>query len=226
MSKRLQIEGLTIGYQNPIVSEINADFDSAEIAIVLGSNGSGKSTLLKTITGLIPSLAGNVYLNGKSIDALSKKDRSTTISFALNTIVSVNITAGEFLSFSNLFQALSQIELHEIYERFQINHLLDKPLNSISDGQRQMVSVARCIVQNTPIIYLDEPTAFLDYQNIQKVLSIVQYYAQNGKTFLINTHDRVWIEEIANKKIYGIREGQFVNVSDRPNWDDLKHEFA
>ncbi|MBP7477009.1 MAG: ABC transporter ATP-binding protein [Chitinophagales bacterium] len=226
MSKLLHIDHLCIGYSKTLVSNVQAVFEPNEISIVLGVNGSGKTTLLKTIAGLMSPLSGDIFYKGNSINVLTRKDLSTMISFTLNSNVSANITVQEFLSFSNINQAYNQDNLNEIFDQFQVAPFLHKHLHSISDGQRQMVSIARCIVQNTPIVYLDEPTAFLDYKNVRNVMSMVQFYATSGKSFIINTHDRVWIEELERKKIYGISQCCFKNLTDRPNWDSLKNEFA
>ncbi|MBK7958168.1 MAG: ABC transporter ATP-binding protein [Bacteroidetes bacterium] len=171
-------------------------------------------------------LSGDIFYKGNSINVLTRKDLSAMISFTLNSNVAANISVQEFLSFSNINPTLDQHNLNEIFDQFQLAPFLHKSLHSISDGQRQMVSIARCIVQNTPIVYLDEPTAFLDYKNVRNIMSIVQFYANSGKSFIINTHDRVWIEELESKKIYGISQGCFKDLTDRPNWDSLKNEFA
>lgn len=226
MSKLLHIDHLCIGYSQALVSNVQAVFESNEISIILGVNGSGKTTLLKTIAGLLSPISGDIFYKGNSINLLTRKDLSAMISFTLNSNIAANITVQEFLSFSNINPTFDQDNLNEIFDQFQLAPFLHKPLHSISDGQRQMVSIARCIVQNTPIVYLDEPTAFLDYKNVRNIMSIVQFYANNGKSFIINTHDRVWIEELERKNIYGISQGCFKDLTNSPNWDSLKNEFA
>lgn len=218
----IEVENLQIGFgKNTLVESINMALNKGEIALVLSANGAGKSTLLKSLSGLIPFLSGSISIDGKSISNCSSIDWSKKISFHLNSIIPTKLTVEEILKFSSVHD---HVGLDSILNELGIIHLKTKYIDEISDGQRQLVMLARCLAQDTPIIYLDEPTAFLDFINSKIVMNAVLKITAEGKIFIVNTHDRIWMDAQPNK-IFGIKNKQWLDKLEDKNWEKIMEEI-
>jgi iron complex transport system ATP-binding protein len=199
----MQTQSLTIGYtegENHKVLQRNRNLSisKGEIISLMGQNGVGKTTFIKTITGLHPSLEGDVHYQNVAIEQLSKQTLSKKISVVLNEKpFAANLSVVELIGlgrhpYSNWLGRLSTLDKEAIdtaITQTKINYLANKKLYQLSDGQFQKVMIARALAQDTDLIILDEPTAHLDLNNKIEIMLLLRTIAENGKGILISTHD-------------------------------------
>lgn len=195
----IQFENVAIGYQDELLCQsIHWEIAKGTLNLLLGANGKGKSTLLKGLMNSHSILSGSIFINDKNINSYSLQDLSQTISLLpANTSVIDGITVYELLSFSRipyktLFQNIlpeDDLKIKEASERVGISNLLNKYYSELSDGQKQKVNIARCLVQETPIIILDEPTSHLDIVTKFQIFELLKTLAKKGKTIICTTHD-------------------------------------
>lgn len=201
----IHLDRLYIGYAQKkdsirtVAADINATAQAGMLTCLLGRNGAGKSTLLQTITGRLRPLAGEVTYDDISIAALSPRQRARMVSIVLTRQPSdVAITTQELVAlgrhpYTNYFGTLSAQDRHYVadaMEKTHISHLARRPIAQLSDGERQRALIAKALAQQTPVIILDEPTAFLDYPGRIDTMTLLRDLAHGeGKTILLATHD-------------------------------------
>ena len=215
MSKEtIRIENLTIGYPGKsdvkvVAQGINASIFSGELTCLLGANGVGKSTLLRTLSAFQPKLAGNIQILGKELSTYTDKQLSRLISVVLTEKPDIrNMTVDELVGLGRSpytgFWGTLQKEDKEIVDRsielVGITALKGRMIQTLSDGERQKVMIAKALAQETPVIYLDEPTAFLDYPSKVEMMQLLhQLSRQTDKTIFLSTHDLELALQIADK---------------------------
>ena len=204
-SEILSINDLTIGYsdrglrENKVFSNINLNARKGELIVLIGRNGIGKSTLLRSIARLQESLSGDIAIFGKPYKAISRNQFAKWMSFVSTEIISVSnlkvfdlVSLGRF-PYTNWFGKLNSEDIKLINEALELvgmENFAEKNVNEISDGERQRVLIARTLAQNTEIIVLDEPTAFLDLPNKYEIIHILNRLANKKKKLIIlTTHD-------------------------------------
>ncbi|MFI3165226.1 MAG: ABC transporter ATP-binding protein [Bacillota bacterium] len=190
-----QVENMCVGYNNkPLISEINIKLERGEILTLIGPNGSGKSTILKSITGHLQKISGDVFLCGKSMDEIERKEKATKISVVLTERITpelmtvFDIVASARYPYTNSFGMLTACDkkiVWECIEKVGISDICDKDFLRISDGQRQKVMLARAICQQPEIIILDEPTSFLDIKHKIELLNILSQMAKEKNIAVI-----------------------------------------
>lgn len=201
----LKIENLTTGYGDKTVScGLEAVVQPGVLTCLLGENGAGKSTLLRTIAGLQPPLGGRVLLctdGGPVTDTatLSRSARSRLISVVLTEHPDMQmVTAGELvgmgrLPYTGFFGGLTAADRQLVDQAMELTgtqRFASRQINSLSDGERQKVMIAKALAQQTPVILLDEPTAFLDYPSKVEMMVLLRRLArEEGLTILLSTHD-------------------------------------
>lgn len=198
---KITLEQLSIGYKGyaPVVSGINVEIRSGELTCLIGSNGIGKSTLLKTLTGFLPKLGGRLLLDGRDIDGLTTCERSKLISIVLtykpdvqNLSVTEMVGMGRmpYTGFWGKLGVEDQTIVAQSIEMVGITKLKDRMIQTLSDGERQKVMIAKALAQQTPIILLDEPTAFLDFRSKVEMLQLLHRLAvETDKVIFLSTHD-------------------------------------
>lgn len=197
--KVITLQALKAGYQNkPLLNEVDASLKENQLVLLVGANGKGKSTLLKTISGHLPVIDGTVRMNDLPLEELSLIERARRITFLPAKLeVTQDVKVSDLLEFARIpylkrLKGLSE-EDHRVIERvvndLGISMWLDKSYNHLSDGERQVVNIARCLVQETQLIILDEPTAHLDIVNKHKVFKLLKEQCKNGKSIICATHD-------------------------------------
>lgn len=200
----LSTSNLSIGYatkkgKNTIASDLNLSLEAGKLIALVGANGIGKSTLLRTLTGIQKPLDGKVNLNSKSIHDFDAKDLAQNLSVVLTEkLPPSNLTVFELIAlgrqpYTNWLGKLSPEDYQKINQAValtHIEHLLDKKHYEISDGQLQIVLIARALAQDTPLIFLDEPTTHLDLPHKVSVFKLLKKLSQEtDKCILFSTHD-------------------------------------
>lgn len=194
----IEIKNSTFGYSTPL---LKADLTLAKGSVyaLVGKNGSGKTTFLHSIAGNIRLLTGEIKINQRNISELSLKEKSVMIAFIETRFPSIHfMTAYEFVSlgrfpYTGLLGRLSKVDFEIIDKTFAllgIEKLKDKFTSEISDGEKQMLQVAKALVQETDCILLDEPMAFLDYSNKRILIEkLTQISREFNKCVLLSSHD-------------------------------------
>lgn len=200
MKPPLHTTGLAIGYPNrPLITEAEFALRSGELVALIGVNGGGKSTLLHTLAGLHPPKAGEVFYSGERLGGMSAVDRARLVALVLTgspaaglmdvrTIVAMGRQpwTGHFGRLSEEDQRI----IHNALDAVEVRHLATRSLRELSDGEAQRVMIARALAQDTPIMLLDEPMAFLDLVNRVRLLRTLRTLAHSGKkAILLSTHD-------------------------------------
>lgn len=224
----IQLKDLSIGYKlhngktKTIASHINASVESGMLTCLIGRNGTGKSTLLRTMTGFIPPLEGQVILEGRDLSMLSATERARIISIVLTERPETdNITVNELvgmgrLPYTNFWGTLQEEDRQIVDDAMQmigIYELRNRKTGTLSDGEKQKAMIGKAIAQQTPVIILDEPTAFLDYPSKQETMLLLHQLAQElNKTIFLSTHDLNIAYQVADKiwcmgNDYGLRIG-------------------
>ena len=203
-NETIHIERLSIGYPGKggvkVVAEgICAGINSGELTCLLGANGVGKSTLLRTLSAFQPKLGGEIFIQGKEIDTYTDKQLSRVISVVLTEKCDIrNMTVTELIGlgrspYTGFWGTLSKEDKAVVGDSVSlvgISHLAHRMVHTLSDGERQKVMIAKALAQQTPVIYLDEPTAFLDYESKSATLSLLRSIAHDmGKIVVASTHD-------------------------------------
>ena len=198
---QITLSHLSVGYKvgHAVVSDINLTLQSGKLASLIGANGVGKSTLLKTLTGFLPKLEGSLLLDGKDISEFSQRALARQISIVLTQKPDVqNLTVEEIIGlgrspytgFFGKLHANDQQIVDESITVVGIEKLKNRMIQTLSDGERQKVMIAKALAQQTPIIFLDEPTAFLDFSSKVETFQLLQRMAHEmGKLVLLSTHD-------------------------------------
>ena len=202
------LQDLSIGYTQKhsvktVVSHINASIAQGELTCLLGSNGVGKSTLLRTLSAFQPKLSGSIMLNTSgqavALDTLTDKQLSRLIGVVLTEKPDVrNMTVREMVAlgrspYTGFWGTLSKDDYRIVDESIElvgIQVLSQRMVDTLSDGERQKVMIAKALAQRTPVIFLDEPTAFLDFPSKVEVMQLLRHLATTmQKTIFMSTHD-------------------------------------
>lgn len=212
----IEVKDLNIGYVSKkktvsVFSNINLSFNSGKLVGLIGDNGVGKSTLIKTLTGFIKPLAGTILIDKKDILAFSAYDLSKTISIvSTEKVGGFNLTVFDVVAlgrtpYISVFGKLNEIDIECVEKSLQtlsINHLRDKLIDELSDGQRQKVMIAKSLAQETSIIILDEPTAFLDYKSKHNLFEVLKSLCiEQNKLVLVSSHDIDLMEKYVTKSV-------------------------
>lgn len=201
----LSAKDLTVGYSDKkggsleVQSALNLELRAGELTSLMGQNGAGKSTLIRCLAGFAKPLMGEVSISGKPINRLSEREISKLVSVVLTENISqVGLSVYDLVStgrypYTGFFAKLSAEDHAKVEESLAIvgmNHFAHKMLNELSDGERQKVMVAKALAQETPIVILDEPTAFLDLPSRIELMHVLHQLAvDHGKAVLLSTHD-------------------------------------
>ena len=236
-NETIHIENLSIGYPGKsdvkvVADGICAGINSGELTCLLGANGVGKSTLLRTLSAFQPKLGGEIRIQGKEIESYTDKQLSRVISVVLTEKCDIrNMSVTELIGlgrspYTGFWGTLTK-EDRQVVERavalVGIPHLAHRMVHTLSDGERQKVMIAKALAQETPVIYLDEPTAFLDFPSKVEMMQLLHHLSrQTDKTIFLSTHDlelalqiadKIWLMDKANGVTIGTPEDLALNGS-------------
>ena len=222
----IEIKQLEIGYrikrkQTSVFKGLNASFQSGSLIGLIGDNGVGKSTLLKTLTGYLKPLHGSVLIQGENLESLSFEKKATLISIVTTEkIGGFNLTVYDVVAlgrtpYLSMFGKLMPDDIAVIersLERLGLASLKDTLMEELSDGQRQKVMIAKSLAQETPIILLDEPTAFLDYTSKHKLFEDLKVVSlEEKKLIIVSSHDIDLMQKYMTKALY-LKENNLFEV--------------
>lgn len=229
----LETKDLSIGYTGqavPLFEKQNLALYAGELVCFMGPNGIGKSTLIRTLAGLQKRIHGSIYIHTTNAElqqqiAVVLTDKITTPGMTVHEL----ITFGRY-PYLNWNVSLREDDIRiidEVIDQVNIRNIISKKLYQLSDGQLQMVMIARALAQTTPIILLDEPTAHLDLNNRVEIMRMLRNLARKtNKAILIATHeldlalqtaDYIWLAGNQKNIVTGIPEDLVLNGS----FDDI-----
>ncbi|WP_342546368.1 ABC transporter ATP-binding protein [Lysinibacillus sp. FSL K6-4013] len=197
---RLEVESIRVGYDDKtIVHDLSLQIPDGKITTIIGSNGCGKSTLLKAITRILKHESGQVILDGQNISKMKTKELAKELAILPQSPESAHgLTVEELVSYGRFpYQKgignLSQKDKEVIDWALQVTKTEDFRLQSVdalSGGQRQRVWIAMSLAQETDIIFLDEPTTYLDMAHQLEVLELLyKLNEEQGRTIVMVLHD-------------------------------------
>lgn len=195
----LELKNLQIGYKQLLFQIEELNLKSGQLVSVIGKNGTGKTTLLNTILGINNPLNGSISVEGRNIQHLTRNEKVSLFSY-----VSSKFEGVEYLSvydliamgrapYTNVLNQLREVDrkvIDNVIDKLNLSKLKDYSTSQISDGERQISVIGKALAQETRIVVLDEPTAFLDYTNRRKVIKLLREVAkEEDKLILITTHN-------------------------------------
>lgn len=196
----IRFQSLSLGYGSRIlIDSLSATVKRGELTALVGRNGTGKSTLLRAITGLGERKGGDILLGDKSIDSLSTAELATMVAFVTTDKVRIaNLRCRDVVAlgrapYTNWIGRMQEQDEEIVMRSMELvgmSDYADKTMDRMSDGECQRIMIARALAQQTPIILLDEPTAFLDMPNRYELCTLLQRLAhEEQKCILFSTHE-------------------------------------
>ena len=229
MNTAVKLENLTIGYEKKVIAaDICESLPKGELTCLLGPNGAGKTTLMRTVIGFLPPIAGTVEIAGQDLNAISPREMARLVSVVLTERPDLqNMTVRELAAmgrspYTGFFGRLSREDLEITDHALALTGALkfaDRRASTLSDGERQKTMIAKALAQQTPLILLDEPTAFLDYPSKVEIMTLLRRIChEEGTTVLLSTHDleialqtadRLWLMD----REHGVRTGTVASLA-------------
>jgi len=196
----VEVEDLSAGYGNGfVIHDLAFSLEAGEFVTILGKNGSGKSTLIKALLGLLKNVAGRAEVAGQDISRLNSRQIAKIVAYVPQmfdatfefTVLEI-IHMGRYAHQGRFERPRPEDEraIEEVMRSARVSPLKDKKLAHLSGGERQRVFIARALAQDTPLLFLDEPSSHLDisYQlDVYRILQRLQ--EEKGKTILCTEHN-------------------------------------
>lgn len=196
----IELKNLTTGYGEHIVARsINSIIPEGNLISLLGPNGVGKSTLLRTLCAFQPAISGDIIINGTSLQELTQAQLSRIISVVLTERLDVramtvhnlvSLGRSPYTGFWGRLDEEDERQVRQAIDQVGIPELYEREIGTLSDGELQKAMIAKALAQQTPIILLDEPTAFLDFPSKVEMMRMLHRLAHEmNKTIFLSTHD-------------------------------------
>ena len=196
----IELKNLTTGYGEHIVARnINSIIPEGNLISLLGPNGVGKSTLLRTLCAFQPAISGDIIINGTSLQELTQAQLSRIISVVLTERLDVramtvhnlvSLGRSPYTGFWGRLDEEDERQVRQAIDQVGISELYEREIGTLSDGELQKAMIAKALAQQTPIILLDEPTAFLDFPSKVEMMRMLHRLAHEmNKTIFLSTHD-------------------------------------
>lgn len=234
-----RVEKLTAGYdRKTILHDIDLKLLDGEISVIIGANGCGKSTLLKTMAKLIKPMSGEVILDGKAISKIPAKEFARTLGvLPQERVLPEGITVVDLISrgrypHHSLLSSMSKADYEavaEAMEMMDITAFANRDIEALSGGQKQRVWIAMALAQQTDILFLDEPTTFLDITYQVEILDLLtDLNRKYGTTIVMVLHDINLAVRYA-EHVFALKEGVLIaegKASSVITSDLIKEVFA
>ena len=196
----IRFENLTLGYgSRTLIDSLTASVSQGELTALVGRNGTGKSTLLRAIAGLEQTLGGEIFIGERPLADLTAAERASTIAFVTTEKVRIaNLRSRDVVAlgrapYTNWIGRMQKQDEEIVMQSIAavgMSDYADKTMDRMSDGECQRIMIARALAQQTPIILLDEPTAFLDMPNRYELCTLLRRLArEENKCILFSTHE-------------------------------------
>lgn len=196
----IRLHNISLGYDgHTLLREAEVRFTAATLTALVGRNGAGKSTLIRAIIGSEKALSGEIFIDNKPLAELSPAELSKRLAYVGTERIRIaNLTCREVVAmgrmpYTNWFGTLKRADF-EIVERsiaaVQMQQFADRDISTLSDGEAQRIMIAKALAQQSDIIILDEPSAFLDIPTRFEICRLLRHLAHDeGKCILFSTHD-------------------------------------
>lgn len=193
----ISAKNIVIGHSTPLSVPIDLELPASGLVVLIGRNGVGKSTLLRTLAGLLPPLSGEVYYGESPIAALSHRQRARSVALVSTERQAMgSMTVGEYvmlgrtpyLGWSASPSSKDRNRVEEVLSQLAMRAFATRRFDTLSDGERQRVLIARALVQDTSTILLDEPTSHLDIGGRVEIIQLLSKIASD-RSVMYSTHD-------------------------------------
>lgn len=209
---KLVVSSITVSYSKPVIENLSFSLTSGDVLLIEGRNGVGKTSILKAIAGLIKPLKGTISINNKNVLEVPHYERKKLVSLAQQlTYYSTPIKVIEFLEIgatSNSFIS-NWKRIKKFIRLLELDDLLIKPLNILSEGQKKLSLLCRTFIQGSIITLLDEPEAFLDTYNQNLLIKAIEELVKENKIIIIVSHNQSFYSKICNKKLSILDKNSF-----------------
>lgn len=215
----IEIKNLSAGYeQGNVLFDVNMEIPDGRVTVIVGPNGCGKSTLLKTLMGMNERSCGEILMDGEDIRIFSPRELAQKIAYLSQNKQIPELTAerlvlhGRFpyLSYPRRYRKEDLEIVYQAMERMGVRDLAEHPMNTLSGGTRQKIYIAMALAQDTPVIAMDEPTAFLDISYQLQMMEQAVKLAESGKTVIMVLHDLSLAMQTADYLVV-MKDGQVVH---------------
>ena len=218
--KYITLKEVSVGYDGQsVLKDISFELYSGELICLLGANGKGKSTLLKTLMGILPDLSGEILLKGKALANFSAEEKAKEMAVVLtDSLRDVAMKAKDvvatgrypYLSWNAKLKQEDEAIIETSLSKVGALEYADRWMSDLSDGERQRVILARALAQQTDVLLLDEPTAFLDLAHTMELSVLLKKFSrEEGKSIIMSTHDWATALQIADRVFWIDKSSQF-----------------
>lgn len=214
------IDNLIAGYNNTVIlKEIKIKIKKGCICALLGRNGSGKTTLFRCISGLLKPMSGNIYIENKKVEELNRRQLAELISFVpqkTNSVFSYSVLEMVLMGETAKIDPWGRPDkraydkAYEACKEIGIKHLVYKKYNELSGGEQQLVLIARAIMQDCPLMLLDEPTSHLDFANQHMIMDLLKDLVRKRKVTVIITLHNPNLAANYSDEVIMIDEGKII----------------
>lgn len=215
----LSLRGLSGGYGGEaVLRDLTLDFPRGEVTALVGPNGCGKSTLLRLCARLLPPMAGEIRLEGRPLEAIPRKELARLVSLlpqdrpvsGISVVSLVSHGRFPYLGYPRRMTPRDREKVEEAMELTGVGEYRNRALSELSGGQRQRVYFAMVLAQDTPLVLLDEPAAFLDLRHQLELMELIRLLRDRGKTVVAVLHDLPQALEWADRLVV-LEEGRLAD---------------